>query len=85
MAVGKDFSINSEISLGISPRSGNIAPAMGLTKRKGHLIYLTGAEHAALTKLAATHQTTVPTGPTAGKPSFRILLQHIAAGKLKVA
>lgn len=43
---------------------------------------LTPAEWQALERLAAEHDTTAPTGATAGKPSWRSLIKAIANGAI---
>ena len=58
---------------------------MTWTKRKAAIIHLTPHELEALNKLAAEFRTLSPHGPTAGKPTFRVLLHEIAAGRIKLS
>lgn len=51
-------------------------------KRKAHILYLNAYEHAELQRLATRHKTLSPHGPTAGRPSFRVLIHRIAAGSI---
>ncbi len=53
-------------------------------KRKADRIHLSEPERQALLAIAEAHDCNARSGATAGEPSYRILIQEIAAGRLSV-